>query len=125
MRAPKALKRRGAALWKELNGDDSPIEFDAHEIPILTELCRAVDRIDQLQEEIDESGLMIDGSAGQKVLHPAVGEMRQQQVLVARLTGQLNIASLDGGAAMVTAISDQARRAVNSRWNKSKGARRA
>lgn len=119
---PKVLKRRGRGLWRDLM---AKYEFDEHEVPVLLESCRAVDRIDALEEAIARDGLMISGSTGQSVLHPAVAELRQQQAALARLLTQLNLDAAEGGVAMSRQVSSAAQAAANARWARSRAARGA
>lgn len=119
---PKVLKRRGRGLWRDLV---KKYEFDEHEVPVLLEACRALDRIDALEDAIDSDGLMIGGSTGQRVLHPAVPELRQQQATLARLLTQLNLNAAEGAVAMSRQISSAAQAAANARWARSKAARGA
>ncbi|GGH44955.1 P27 family phage terminase small subunit [Microbacterium album] len=119
---PKVLKRRGRALWRELV---KKYEFDEHETPVLLEACRSLDRIDALEDVIEADGLMITGSTGQQVLHPAVAELRQQQATVARLLTQLNLEAAEGAVAMSRQISTAAQAAAKARWERSKAVRGA
>lgn len=116
----RGLKVRGRALWKSLHED---YEFDSHEETLVFETCRVVDVIADLADSVSSDGLMIVGSMGQKVLNPAVAEMRQQQMALSRLVGMLNLGSADTGSAaqMITATSLSAKRAAEARWSKKPG----
>lgn len=52
------------------------------------------DRIAQLRALVDAEGLMIANSQGRR-LHPAVSEIRAQQLTLARLLATLQVPSLD------------------------------
>ena len=119
---PKGLGARGTALWTELQ---ETMEFDPQEEALLLETCRTLDTIDSLATSVDVDGVMIQGSQGQKVLNPAVGEMRQQQQSYARLVTMLNLGSVEGGAQLITATSASAQAAANARWSKVKRAKHA
>ncbi|WP_127475042.1 terminase [Microbacterium sulfonylureivorans] len=86
--APDGLGVRGAKFWLSLTAD---MEFDAKESEVLLEVCRTLDRIDALAAAVDADGTMITGSMGQRVLHPAVGELRQQQAAFVRLVADLHL----------------------------------
>lgn len=121
-RPPRSLKTRGRALWRQLYDDYEP---EPHEADLVLEVCRTLDTIDQLSAAIAADGLMILGSQGQRVLHPAVAELRQQQALYARLVPMLNLDEGSGGVGLATVTSLKAKTAANARWSKSKDARRA
>ena len=78
----------GRAFWDALTAD---LEFDAHETRYLLEACRTLDVIDGLAAAVEADGLMIAGSMGQRVIHPAVAEVRQQQASFVRLVGALHL----------------------------------
>ncbi|MGM1017334.1 MAG: hypothetical protein ACQEW8_07345 [Actinomycetota bacterium] len=85
---PDGLGERGTALWSALTRD---IEFAPQEAEVLVEACRTLDRIDDLTDVLDRDGTMISGSMGQRILHPAVAEVRQLQAAFVRLSGALNL----------------------------------
>ena len=120
MRAPQVLEKRGRQAWKSLS---EKYEFDAHEREVLLEFCRVLDRIDSLSGRVDSDGVMISGSQGQLVLHPAVAEIRQQQQAAGRLLLQLDLPDAEGDVALSRQISSQAQAAANARWQRSKRAR--
>ena len=120
MRAPQVLEKRGRQIWKSLS---EKYEFDDHEREVLLEFCRVLDRIDSLSGRVDSDGVMIAGSQGQQVLHPAVAEIRQQQQAAGRLLTQLNLPDAEGDVALSRQISSQAQAAANARWQRSKRAR--
>jgi hypothetical protein len=81
-RPPKGLGTAGRALWREVN---SRFVFDAHELVVLTELCRCKDRLELLEAVIKEVGV---ADANGKVPQ-AVREAREQALMAARLAAQL------------------------------------
>lgn len=119
---PKGLGARGAALWAELQ---DALEFDAQEEALLLETCRTLDTIDALAASVDAVGVMIQGSQGQQVLNPAVGELRQQQQSYARLVTMLNLGDVENGAQIISATSASAQAAANARWSNVRKAKRA
>ena len=124
-RPPRELGRRGRVLWRELH---EVLEYESHETVIVVEACRTVDAIGELAAALETDGYMTSGSTGQRVVHPAVAELRQQQQSLVRLLTSLNLdAALAGGGqvGLARAISSQASTAANARWAKSKRARGA
>ncbi len=81
---PKGLKRSGKELWLAVN---EALDLDAHEAAILLEACRTADRLDALDTAIRKRGPVLpDGRP-----LPALGEARQQQVVLARLIASLRL----------------------------------
>jgi hypothetical protein len=68
------------------------------ETEVLLEACRTLDLIDALEAAIARDGEVIPGSKGQQVVHPAIGELRQQQVTFARLSGLLHLPNDEAAA---------------------------
>jgi hypothetical protein len=58
----------------------------------------------------------VDGSAGQRRIHPAVNELRQARQLLARLLAQLGLPDESGQAVVETFETKRARSAANERW---------
>lgn len=85
---PQGLGDRGGAFWLALT---DVLEFSPQETEVLMEACRTLDRIDDLTAAIDTDGTVVKGSMGQKVLHPAVAEVRQLQASFVRLTDALHL----------------------------------
>lgn len=88
---PDLLDGAGLALWRKLVDD---CEFDTHEEVIAVELCRTVSLCEQLQRTLLAEGLVVDGQRGAKV-NPIAAELRQQRIVLARLTASLGIPPLD------------------------------
>lgn len=92
---PEGLQKRGRAFWRALttasNERQQVLEFSTAERETLLEACRTLDRIDDLTAAIDRDGTMIAGSKDQMILHPAIGELRQQQASYVRLVASLNL----------------------------------
>lgn len=123
---PSGLAKRGRALWRALHAS---IEYEDHEELLVLETCRTVDMIDELAAVIAGEGVTSTGSTGQKVVHPAVPELRQQQAALTRLVTALNLSDVldgqSGDVGLSRLISSQASAAANARWAKSKRARGA
>lgn len=70
VRMPKGFGYRGQKLWKSIN-DEFDLEVEPHKPRILFDACKMADAIDRLDEEADKASLIMKGSCGQPVLHPA------------------------------------------------------
>lgn len=89
-RAPTGLKGPGRRLWASVVAE---FELAEHEAAQLAEACFVRDRIDQLRHQVDTDGLMIGSSQGVR-LHPAVAEVRAQQLALARILATLRVPPL-------------------------------
>jgi hypothetical protein len=111
-RAPSGLAARGKALWRRIN---ETYELDALEAELLSELCRCLDRCDQITAELDQCGsLTVVGSAGQLRAHPLLGTLVVEQQMADRLAGSLAIA-MPGSTSRGRAHQ---RKAAAVRWSK-------
>ena len=116
MKAPKGLGTAGRRLWRDVLADVAEgWQLDARDLALLEAACRAADRAVALDEAIENDGLMVAGSQGQRVLHPAVGEARLQRQLVAVLLGKVELAP-PGKARLSDARRDQLQAARQARW---------
>ncbi len=88
-RAPAGLGASGRGLWRAVQ---SEFELDEPESTILREACRTADSLDALQAQLDNDGVMSESSQGARV-HPALVELRQQRVTLARLFAALAMPS--------------------------------
>ena len=86
-RPPNGLRLRGRALWRAVVRE---FELDEHETVVLREACRTADSLDALQALLDEEGPMSSTSQGPRV-HPALPELRQQRIALARMIAVLRI----------------------------------
>ncbi len=84
---PRGLGPAGRALWRSVAG---PFELEAHERTVLREACRTADACAALQRVADEEGPTLDSPQGVRV-HPALVELRQQRLALARLLASLRI----------------------------------
>jgi len=73
-----ALKTSGRALWSALVGQ---VDFDAHELRLLHEACRASDRCDTLDRALSEQGAVLPNGRPNLLLK----ESREQAITLARL----------------------------------------
>jgi len=68
--------------------------LDEHESTLLREACRTADLVDRLQETIDADPLLTATSQGQRI-HPAITEIRQQRIALARILAALRMPAGD------------------------------
>lgn len=91
---PAGLAAKGRAVWRDIA---KRYDLRPDELLVLARICRAVDRIAQLDALADASPPVIAGSHGGKVIHPAVVELRQQELVLARLVRVLALPDSDAG----------------------------
>ena len=86
-RAPEGARTAGKRLWKAVLSD---FELAEHELALLRQAVRVADLCDQLQAVVEAEGpvLRVDG---QPRTHPAVVELRQQRIVLARLVVALRV----------------------------------
>jgi len=85
--APKGSKAAGRRLWASvLDG----FELDEHELTLLRQAVRVADTCDQLQMLVDTEGHVV-GVGDRARAHPAVVELRQQRIVLARLIVALRV----------------------------------
>ena len=81
--APRGSKEAGKRLWKAVLAD---FELGEHELSLLRQAVRVADICDDLQGLVDRDGPLKDGRA-----HPALVELRQQRIVLARLVVALRV----------------------------------
>ena len=86
-RAPEGAGTAGKRLWKAVLAD---FELAEHEMVLLRQAVRVADLCDQLQAVVEAEGPMVE-VAGQPRTHPAVVELRQQRIVLARLVVALRV----------------------------------
>jgi hypothetical protein len=67
--------------------------------------------IERLESTVKSDGVTVEGSQGQQVLHPALGEARQQRLTLARLLRALFPVESAGRSAAGKALA-------NARWQR-------
>ncbi|MDQ3275932.1 MAG: P27 family phage terminase small subunit [Actinomycetota bacterium] len=112
MGPPTGLQARGCAFWHTVHAGWT---LSADERELLLECCRALDVCEQLQEVLDQNGLMASGSAGQPRVHPALGELRATRRELAKLLAALGLPD-PAGASVPSPSTVRARRAARARW---------
>ena len=86
---PRGLNPAGRDIWRAVvEGYD----LEAHELALLTELCRAKDRLDALHRIVEAEGELPDGR-----VHPALVEARQLGIAFARLATALRLPAGEEG----------------------------
>jgi hypothetical protein len=111
-RPPKRLRRSGRALWRDVVAE---YVLTAAELRLLGEVCAVADRIDALEQVLAEEGVVSEGSTRQRVVHPAVSELRQQQLAFGRLLAQLSLPDPEGGVVR-SPRQLRAQRAAQAQW---------
>jgi phage terminase small subunit len=86
-RPPSGLGKAGRTLWRAVLED---YVLEEHERALLVEACRTADVCADLSALVAAEGLMSETSQGRRV-HPAVVELRQQRLALARLFAALRV----------------------------------
>lgn len=89
MRSPAGLNTDGRKLWRSITAEFD-LENEPHKLQILSQACRTVDLISELDEAAAEAPLTVKGSMGQPVISPFISEARAQRSLLAQLLARLN-----------------------------------
>jgi hypothetical protein len=84
---PRGTGISGARLWRDVT---RRYELEVHEMLLLRQAVRTVDLLDKLAVAIDRDGATVDGR-----MHPAVREVRQQEIVLARLLAALRLPTGD------------------------------
>jgi hypothetical protein len=90
-RTPRGLSPAGRKLWGAVT---SGYELEFHELLLLENAARTADLIAALQGRIDADGPVSPVDLGGKT-HPAVAEIRQQRITLARLLVALRMPTGD------------------------------
>lgn len=107
--APAGLSTRGRRFWHRVVAD---VELGADEELILTSICRELDLLQRLEDEMDGAPLIVHGVAGQPVAHPMLQELRAHRALLAAHLKQLGLPDEDG----LQTASSAARGLARARW---------
>jgi phage terminase small subunit len=125
-RIPAGLGSAGKSLWKAILGDiAADWELDRRELRHLERACVVADRLAELDAAVEREGAMVKGSRGQPVVHPAVSEARQLELVQLRLLASLELEDPEHRRERGTPASKAARKAARSRWGDSRGSRAA
>ena len=80
---PRGAQAAGRRLWRAVLRE---FELEEHEQTLLRQAVHVADLCDGLQREVDAEGFLRDGR-----IHPAVVELRQQRIVLARLIVALRV----------------------------------
>lgn len=87
-KAPRGLNPTGRKLWVDVT---DKFELQSHELLLLEQAARIADLVADLQARIDTDGPVL--ATGRN--HPAVAEIRQQRITLARLLVALRVPTGD------------------------------
>ena len=85
---PAGLASAGRRLWRSVLSD---FELAEHERVLLREACRVADMCAGLADVVAAEGVMATTRLGEQKVHPAVVELRQQRIVLARLVVALRV----------------------------------
>jgi hypothetical protein len=112
-RPPAGLNPAGRALWARIT---KVLELDPGEVPLLAAACHQADDIAGLERSIKSAGVMVRGSKGQPRLSPAVAEVRQGRLALARLLSGISMPNEEG--VPQTVRQRRATHAARTRWDR-------
>jgi hypothetical protein len=87
-RPPAGLREDGRRLWRSVLRD---FELAEHERSLLEQAYRVADVCVQLQAAVSADGPLAVSRLGEQKAHPALVELRTQQILLARLIVALRV----------------------------------
>jgi hypothetical protein len=114
--APKGLGATGRRLWRAILAD---YQLEVHELLVLTEACRVVDRLDRLATEAEGAELTVENSRGDVVANPVFCEARQQEITLIRLIASLRLPVDETQARPQRRGGARAPYQVHPRWSRS------
>jgi hypothetical protein len=82
-KAPTGAGAAGCRLWRSVL---SEFDLAEHELALLRQAVHVADLCEQLRATVDREGVLLDGRT-----HPAMVELRQQRILLARLVVALRV----------------------------------
>ncbi len=80
---PKGTRAAGRRLWRAVLND---YDLAEHELTLLRQAVHVADLCKDLQQRVDDEGPLLGDRA-----HPALVELRQQRILLARLIVALRV----------------------------------
>jgi hypothetical protein len=87
-RVPAGAGEAGRRLWRTVLGE---FELAEHELVLLRQAVRVADTCAALQGVVEAEGALTTSRLGEPKAHPALVELRAQQVLLARLVVALRV----------------------------------
>ena len=88
------------------------VELDEREEALLSLASRQLRDVELAEADVEGRGYLVEGSRGQLVINPSLGEARQGRIVLGRLLGQLDLPESTRDAVR------RARKAVETRWKK-------
>ncbi len=85
---PAGLAVAGRRLWRSVVADYVVAE---HEMTLLRQACRVADLCDDLAAVVAAEGVIATTRLGEQKVHPALVELRQQRLALARLIVSLRV----------------------------------
>jgi hypothetical protein len=82
-KAPTGAGAAGRRLWRAVL---SEFDLAEHELALLRQAVHVADLCEQLRATVDREGVLLEGRT-----HPAMTELRQQRILLARLVVALRV----------------------------------
>jgi len=87
-RPPAGTGAAGRRLWRSVVSAYHLVE---HEMALLRQACAVADVCDELRAVVAAEGAVVVSRLGEQRAHPALVELRQQQLALARLTIALRV----------------------------------
>ncbi len=114
---PKGLAAEGRALWRVICADAAGqgLELDARELVWLRHAAKLADRIGELETAMAAQQLIVEGHAKQPVANPLLGEIRQNQALLAQTLGRLRLEVAESSSGQAV-TGNRHRAAALARW---------
>lgn len=109
---PAKLRAGGRRLWDDIT---TQWQLRPDELQLLEDCCREVDLIARLQAEVDAGDVYVEGSMGQRVINPAIQEIRQHRNVLKQMLAKLGLPDAPAGSSG----SDRARVVAHGRWSRS------
>ena len=112
---PSTLGDAGKALWESVAGKYG-LRPDEH--AILEDACATTDMLSALEKAwVDEDRPMVsEGSMGQEVIHPLIGEMRAQRAYRDAALARLKLPDAPAKGKNGLTGSGKARKTAAARW---------
>ena len=119
MAPPSGLAGEGLDFWTEIMAHEPEYILRPDQTRLLTEICRTIERIAELDAYQERSGQIIwQGAAGQDIISPMISEAR---MLRGGLSAMLKVFELpdSGGAGktMAEKRSEHQRMAAKAKWS--------
>lgn len=120
---PDRLSAAGRQLWAQVHEDVFEAGWGGltqRERAILEAACVQSDLNVSLQQALEREGIVTIGAAGQKRLNAITTELRQGNIALARLIGELRIPDAEGEEPAYSK-RELGRHAAQTRWQRRRG----